>query len=269
MNTPTSAHPTCALTIAGSDPSGGAGIQADLKTFHRFGVYGQSVLTLITAQNTVGVSAVHLLPVDLVQVQIRAVFADIGADAVKTGALGSPELIQAAAECLAAFCASQPDLPLVVDPVLVSKHGQSLAGPDSAQALRRHLLPLATVITPNWFEVAALSGRTVTDVTSARAAGLSLIQDGAKAVLVKGGGHLATDLLLTRNGDEIELPGLRVVTRATHGTGCTFSAALTAKLAVGMDLPTAALHAKAFIAHAIITAPVLGQGPCTPVNHWA
>jgi hydroxymethylpyrimidine/phosphomethylpyrimidine kinase len=257
--------PAPALTIAGSDPSGGAGIQADLKTFHRLGVYGQSVITLVTAQNTRGVTAVHLLPRELVLQQLDAVLSDIRPNAVKTGALGSPELIAAVAERL-----QGADLPLVVDPVLISKHGHRLAGPEAIAALRA-LLPLATVVMPNWYEAAALTGRVVDSPASARDAALVLIDNGVQAVLMKGGGaagqESADDLLISADA-EIVLPGLRVATRNLHGTGCTYAAAVTAHLARGLPLATAALQAKAFIAHAIVTAPGLGAG-YGPVNHWA
>ncbi len=250
-----------ALTIAGSDPSGGAGIQADLKTFHRLGVYGQSAVTLITAQNTRGVTAVELLSTDLVLAQIDACLDDIGAGAIKTGALGSVALIEAVAARLA-HC---PAIPLVLDPVLISKHGHPLAAPEAAQALVRHLLPRATVITPNRHEAAALAGRPVEGSDAARA----LLDLGAKAVLLKGIGDGADDLLVTADA-EVRLPGLPIATRSLHGTGCTYAAAVTAHLARGLSLTDAARHAKAFIAHAIVTAPTLGDPKGSgPVNHWA
>lgn len=252
-----------ALTIAGSDCSGGAGIQADLKTWHRLGIYGQSVITLITAQNTTGVTAVQVLPVDLILQQIEAVLSDIGAAAVKTGALGSPEVIRAVAARLQA-----EGLPLVVDPVLVSKHGHALADADAVAALRDTLMPLATVITPNWHEAAALSGLPVSNADEAQRAARWLLDHGARAVLLKGAGaESADDILYTPSGDTL-LPGLRVATRNLHGTGCTYAAALTAHLAGGLPLAMAAMHAKAFIAHAIVTAPGFGRG-FGPVNHWA
>ncbi len=251
-----------ALTIAGSDPSGGAGIQADLKTFHRLGVYGQSALTLITAQNTRGVSAVHLLPPELVLQQIEAALSDIGAGAIKTGALGSAELIRAVTARLRGS-----GIPLVVDPVLISKHGHPLAGPDAAVALGE-LLTLATVVTPNRHEAGLLTGRPVETTEQAHDAAQALIDAGVAAVLMKGSGDGADDLLLTRDGGKIVLPGLTIVTRHLHGTGCTYAAAVTAHLAHGLSLADAARHAKAFIAHAIVTAPGLGGG-YGPVNHWA
>ena len=250
-----------ALTIAGSDPSGGAGIQADLKTFHRHGVYGQSVVSLVTAQNTTGVTAVHLLPVALVLAQLEAVLSDIAPAAIKTGALGAPDLIGAVATRLA-----DSTVPLVVDPVLISKHGHPLAGPEAVPALQP-LLRLATVVTPNWHELAALSGCAVSDGASAAAAARVLLQQGVRAVLVKGAGDTADDLLVTVDGETL-LPGLRIQTRSLHGTGCTYAAALTAQLALGVPVNEAAVRAKAFIAHAIVTAPGLGRG-FGPVNHWA
>lgn len=250
-----------ALTIAGSDPSGGAGIQADLKTFHRHGVYGQSVVSLVTAQNTTGVTAVHLLPVELVLAQLEAVLSDIAPAAIKTGALGAPELIAAVAGRLASVT-----VPVVVDPVLISKHGHPLASPEAVPALQP-LLRLATVITPNWHELAALSGATVSDGAAAAAAARVLLRQGVRAVLVKGAGDTADDLLVTADSEQL-LPGLRIQTRSLHGTGCTYAAALTAQLALGMPLSEAAVRAKAFIAHAIVTAPGLGHG-FGPVNHWA
>ncbi len=258
--------PPVALTIAGSDPSGGAGIQADLKTFHRFGCYGTSAVTLITAQNTRGVERVDLLAESLVLAQIEAVWNDLPPAAVKTGAIGSADLIRAVASALR----RRPDTPLVVDPVMVSKHGHRLLADDAATVLRVDLLPLATVVTPNWHEAAALTGMPVTDAASARAAGMALRQRGVRAVLVKAGaavGGLAADLLLDAEG-AFELPAVRMDTSSTHGTGCTFSAALTAHLALGWPLRRAAVAAKAYIHHAIATAPGLGSG-LGPVNHWA
>ncbi len=255
-----------ALTIAGSDSSGGAGIQADLKTFHRFGVYGQSVISLITAQNTTGVTAIELLTPAMLSAQFDAVMTDIGCDAAKTGALGSVALIEAAVDGLRRHAVAT----LVVDPVTVSKHGHALLAADAAAAFARLLLPLATVVTPNWHEAAMLTGRSVRSTGEALEAARHLTDHGARAVIVKAGagsGADADDVLLI-DDQHLLLPGLRVATRHTHGTGCTFSAAITALLAKGLDLPTAALQAKAFISHAIVTAPGLGSGH-GPVNHWA
>lgn len=255
-----------ALTIAGSDPSGGAGLQADLKTFHRFGCYGTSVVTLVTAQNTRGVVRVDLLPEEAVLAQLDAVWSDLPPAALKTGAIGSAPLIAA----VAGFLAARPGPPLILDPVMISKHGHRLLPDDAVQALTGRLLPLAAVVTPNWHEAAALAGLPVADVAGARRAAQALRARGARAVLVKGGAGadgLSADLLLDADG-ELELPALRLASRATHGTGCTFAAALTAHLALGLPLREAALRAKAFIHHAIASAPGLGGG-LGPVNHWA
>lgn len=255
-----------ALTIAGSDPSGGAGLQADLKTFHRFGCYGTSVVTLVTAQNTRGVTRVDLLPEDAVLAQLDAVWSDLPPAALKTGAIGSAGLIAA----VAGFLAARPGPTLVVDPVMISKHGHRLLPDEAVQALTGRLLPLAAVVTPNWHEAAALAGMAVSDVAGARRAAQALRACGAQAVLVKGGAGvdgLSADLLVDGDG-ELELPALRLASRATHGTGCTFAAALTAHLALGLPLREAAVRAKAFIHHAIASAPGLGGG-LGPVNHWA
>jgi hydroxymethylpyrimidine/phosphomethylpyrimidine kinase len=253
-----------ALTIAGSDPSGGAGLQADLKTFHQFGVYGEAVVTLITVQNTTGVEAVECLDAGLVQRQIRAVLADIPPAAAKTGALGNAELVEAVAEMASGF-----GFPLVVDPVLISKHGAPLLSEDAREALIQRLLPHALLVTPNLAEAAALSGLAVQSVEDMKQAAGRILALGPRAVLVKGG-HLAdtaTDVLLFEGGF-LELGGERIETPHTHGTGCTYSAAITALLARGLDLPQAVRRAKRFITEAIRTNPGLGHG-AGPVNHHA
>jgi len=253
-----------ALTIAGSDPSGGAGIQADLKTFHQFGVYGEAVITLITVQNTRGVERIEYLAADLVAAQIRAVLADIPPGAAKTGALGTREVIEAVAEIAGEF-----RFPLVVDPVLFSKSGAPLIGPDAIEALKTCLLPHAFLITPNLQEAEILAGLQVSDVRAMRAAAEKLSALGPQAVLVKGG-HLAGDAndLLLYDGEWFEFPAPRIQTRHTHGTGCTFSAAITAALATGCDLPAAVGRAKQYISEAIRSGPALGAG-AGPVNHFA
>ena len=251
-----------ALSVAGSDPSGGAGIQADLKTFHRFGVYGEAVLTLLTVQNTQSVSRVELLDPELVREQIGAVLTDIRPAAAKTGALGSAAIIAAVAEAL-------EDLPLVVDPVMISKHGAPLMAAEAGEALRRVLLPKALLVTPNLHEAAALTGLPVETEEQMLAAGRRLLEMGPQAVLVKGG-HLAgwaTDVLVTA-GSVDWFRGERIDTPHTHGTGCTYSAAITALLASGAPLREAVAEAKRFIAAAIATNPGLGRGH-GPVNHFA
>jgi hydroxymethylpyrimidine/phosphomethylpyrimidine kinase len=253
-----------ALTIAGSDPSGGAGLQADLKTFHQFGVYGEAVVTLITVQNTLRVSRVECLPADLVVEQIRAVLEDVRPQAAKTGALGNRAIVEAVAEAAAEF-----DFPLVVDPVLISKHGAPLLAEDARAALIERLIPRAALLTPNLHEAAALAGFPVRDPDQMRRAAEAIAKLGARAVLVKGG-HLetgATDVLLA-DGRFYEFSAPRIATRHTHGTGCTYSAAIAACLARGLGLPDAVRAAKAFITEAIRTNPGLGGG-AGPVNHHA
>jgi hydroxymethylpyrimidine/phosphomethylpyrimidine kinase len=256
--------PPVALTIAGSDPSGGAGLQADLKTFHRHGVYGTSVVTLVTVQNTRCVDAVEILPPALVVAQLGAVLADIPPAAAKTGALGSASVIAAVAARLAGA-----GFPLVVDPVMVSKHGAALVADDAVRTLVRDLLPLATLVTPNLPEAARLAGFPVADLGSMERAARAIAALGPAHVLVKGG-HLegdAVDLLLSEGRVTI-LSAARIASRHTHGTGCTLSAAITARLARGEGMAAAVAGGCAFIRRAIAGAPGLGGG-CGPVDHFA
>lgn len=260
-------QPPRALTIAGSDSGGGAGIQADLKTFERFGVFGTSALTLVTAQNTVGVQAVHMLPCSLVLAQIDAVVSDIGVDAVKTGALGSAEMIEA----VSARLEKLPDtVPVVVDPVMISKHGDRLLDDDAVEVLRQQLVPRASVLTPNAHEAEALVGRPIRTTADMEHAARALAELGARAVVVKGGGlHDARAVDILFDGAQIHaLSRPRATPLAAHGTGCVFSAAICALLARGESLPTAMETAKEYILRAIQTAPRLGRGH-TPVNHGA
>lgn len=252
------------LTIAGSDPSGGAGIQADLKTFHQHGVYGEAVITLVTVQNTQTVQWVEVLDPLLVSAQIDAVISDIPPDAAKTGALGRASVIEAVSAAASKFT-----FPLVVDPVMVSKHGARLVDAAAEEAFRRLMLPVAALLTPNLPEAEALTEMPIEDVGGMRRAAKSLLDMGCRAVLVKGG-HLigqATDVLFTGN-EFYEFTSGRVETRHTHGTGCTYSAAIAANLAMGMDLLAAVTSAKDYISRAIATSPGLGHGS-GPVNHWA
>jgi hydroxymethylpyrimidine/phosphomethylpyrimidine kinase len=243
-----------ALTIAGSDPSGGAGIQADLKTFHQFGVYGEAVITLITVQNTTSVSRVEMLPEALVLEQIAAVIEDIPPAAAKTGALGAPEMVRAVARA-----ASEFRFPLIVDPVMVSKHGAPLGG-----GAWEELLPFATLVTPNLPEAEALTG-----ATDMRRAAERLCAMGAGAALIKGGHREGDALDLLFDGSEwTEFPAPRIATRHTHGTGCTYAAAITAGIACGLGLREAVARAKRYIDAAIRSNPGLGHG-CGPVNHFA
>jgi hydroxymethylpyrimidine/phosphomethylpyrimidine kinase len=256
--------PPVALTIAGSDPSGGAGVQADLKTFHQFGAYGEAVITLLTVQNSVRVSRVEVMPIGLVLEQIAAVIEDIPPAAAKTGALGSAEMVEAVARAAAEFA-----FPLVVDPVMVSKHGLPLLPETAVRAVRDLLLPRAALAMPNVPEASALTGIAIRSLDDVRRAACLIRGMGARAVLIKGG-HLesgATDVLF--DGAEYrEFPAPRIATRHTHGTGCTYSAAITAGLAAGVPLGDAVARAKRFIHEAIRTNPGLGHG-CGPVNHHA
>jgi hydroxymethylpyrimidine/phosphomethylpyrimidine kinase len=254
-----------ALTIAGSDPSGGAGIQADLKTFHQFGVYGEAVITLITVQNTRGVERVECLDPGLVADQVRAVIGDIPPTAAKTGALGNREIIEAVAGLASSF-----SFPLVLDPVILSKHGAALLKDDAVDSLKTRLLPFAFLLTPNLDEAALLTGAEVRNTVDMRNAAEKLAALGPRAVLVKGG-HLgegdAIDILFYQ-GEFREYTSPRIATRNTHGTGCTLSAAITASLASGHDLPEAVERAKRYVTAAIRSNPELGGG-AGPLDHHA
>lgn len=255
-----------ALSIAGSDPSGGAGLQADLKTFHRLGVYGEAVVTLITVQNTRGVTRVDVMAPDLVLEQIHAVCCDIPPHAAKIGALGNLGVVEAIATASRTFT-----FPLVIDPVMISTHGARLMSEEGQRAMSACLIPRAFLFTPNLKEATAFTGFPVTDIASMRKAAERLARLGAKNVLVKGG-HLdsddAVDVLFEPGAGFHEFSSPRIATQHTHGTGCTYSAAITAELAKGMALRDAIGEAKKFIAEAIRTAPGLGSGT-GPLNHHA
>jgi hydroxymethylpyrimidine/phosphomethylpyrimidine kinase len=247
--------PVC-LTIAGSDPSGGAGIQADLKVFHQHQVYGESVITLLTVQNTCGVEAVKVLEPQFVQAQLSAVLRDIPPIAAKTGALGNAAMIEMLAEQAKNFT-----FPLIVDPVMISKHGASLLEQDAVYTLRQKLLPHAFLVIPNLPEASLLAEMEITNVDMMKKAAEKLAQAGAKNVLIKGG-HLegpCTDLLWC-NGEVLAFESPRVQTNHTHGTGCVFSAAITARIAKGNTLHEAVARAKQFITRAINSSPQLGHG---------
>ena len=253
-----------ALTIAGSDPSGGAGIQADLKTFHQRGVYGESVITLVTVQNTQKVSAVEILAANIVAAQLEAVLEDIPPAAAKTGALGNLEIVRLIAERAQDF-----KFPLVVDPVMISKHGQPLMTEQARTAFADLLLPKAFLVTPNLHEASELARMTVCDLATMKEAAARIAGLGAQAVLIKGG-HLegdAIDILYWR-GEFFTYRSPRISTAHTHGTGCTFSACITAELAKGRNLADAVEIAKRYITRAIETNPGLGKGS-GPVNHHA
>jgi hydroxymethylpyrimidine/phosphomethylpyrimidine kinase len=252
------------LTIAGSDPSGGAGIQADLKTFHQHHVFGAAAITLLTVQNTLRVSRVEVLPPDLTTAQIAAVTEDLPVQAAKTGALGNAAMIAAVAEAARDF-----RFPLVVDPVMVSKHGAALLPPEAVRTLVQDLLPRATVLMPNLPEAAVILGCGHIDRAGMEAAAKQLLALGPQAVLLKGG-HLegeSSDLLMTAQG-AAWFPSEHIDTPHTHGTGCTYSAAVTALLARGLPLLEVVSRAKAWLHEAIKTNPGLGGGS-GPVNHFA
>jgi hydroxymethylpyrimidine/phosphomethylpyrimidine kinase len=252
-----------ALTIAGSDSSAGAGIQADLKTFAALGVYGLSALTAITAQNTLGVRMAEDLAPELVEAQIDAVLEDIGADAAKTGMLSSPLIIEAVAGRVRTW-----GLRLVVDPVMRAKSGDPLLRPEAVATLRAQLLPLAEVVTPNLPEAEALTGRRIETLDDMRAAASALFALLPRPVVVKGGHRTTEPVAIYFDGKLfLELRAERLQTPHTHGTGCTFSAAITALLARGMPVEEAMAGAKRYITGAIRHAPGLGHGH-GPVGHF-
>lgn len=253
----------CVLIIAGSDSGGGAGLQADIKAVTMMGGYAATAVTAITVQNTLGVHDVHPLPLDLVEAQSRAVLDDIGADAIKTGMLGSRETVERVAAILATT-----DAPAVIDPVMVAKGGASLLDADAVEAMRQLLISRTALLTPNAPEAAILTGLEVADLDGQRRAGEALLAMGAAAVLMKGGhvpGDTVVDLLMTPKG-ETALEGPRFDTRHTHGTGCTLASACAAGLALGKPLEIAVAEAWAYVAEAIRRAPGLGGGH-GPLDH--
>jgi len=254
-----------ALTIAGSDSGGGAGIQADLKTFAAHGVFGTSAITAITAQNTLGVTAWEAVSTPLVVAQIDAVAADIGADAVKTGMLANAGIVRALAQAL-----KRLRLPhLVVDPVMIAKGGDRLLEEAAVVAIREDLLPLAEVVTPNIPEAEVLAGVRITSVEDMRHAARRILELGPRVVLVKGG-HLESpesiDLACTVDGSE-EFSAPRISSVHTHGTGCTLASAIAANLALGLDSREAIARAKVYVDGAIRNAPGIGRGH-GPLNHF-
>jgi hydroxymethylpyrimidine/phosphomethylpyrimidine kinase len=257
------------MTIAGSDSGGGAGIQADLKTFAALGVYGTSAITAITAQNTLGVTAVHDVPTEMIAAQIQAIVTDIGADAVKTGMLSSAEIIRTVVEALLRLGAGPGTARgLVVDPVMVAKGGDRLLREDAVEALRTLLIPLATVVTPNIPEAETLTGRAIRNRGDARRAARDIVHGmGAAAAVVKGG-HLpgpATDLFY--DGHEVRaFTAARIETPNTHGTGCTFASAIAAYLARGREPVGAVAGAKRYVTAAIRRSLPIGGGH-GPLNH--
>ena len=256
-----------ALTIAGSDSGGGAGVAADLKTFEAHGVWGTLALTAVTAQNTLGVHATEVVPAELVRVQVGAVASDLGVDAAKTGMLATAEVAEAVADAVRDFGVH----PLVVYPVLRSSRGDVLLGDDGLDVVRERLLPLAAVVTPNLAEAAALTGREVDDRAAMEDAARALVDLGAGVALVTGGhlaGDSAEDCLLQAGGRPTWLEAPRVVTNRTHGTGCVLSAAVWAEMARGMQPADAGVAAKQFVAKALAGGVALGSGPGAVDPGW-
>ena len=254
------------LTIAGSDSSGGAGIQADLKTFAALGTYGMSCICALTAQNTKGVTMVTNTPVDMVKAQLEAIYDDVPPEGVKTGMLSSKEIVEAVAD----FLAVHGGAPLVVDPVMVATSGDVLLAKDAIETYKEKLIPLATLITPNIPEAEVLSGISITDENSRRQAAQKLMELSCKAVLIKGGHRVMdADDLLYDGKTFTSFKGKRIDTENTHGTGCTLSSALAASLAKGMSLADAVTEAKAYMAGAIARAKTdsVGHGH-GPVHHF-
>ena len=261
-----SSTPPRALTIAGSDSSGGAGIQADLKTFAALGVFGTSAITAVTAQNTLGVIAVADVPIEVISDQIEAVVTDIGIDAVKTGMLSSSDIV----ECVSETVIRLELAPLVIDPVMIATSGAQLLQDDAVKSIKDRLIPLATVITPNISEAEALTGIEVDTIEDMDLAGSELIAMGAGAAVVKGG-HLndgsgqINDVLVTRDGVR-RFTSLRIDTTSNHGTGCTFASAVAAHLAHGLVLAEAVDAAQRYVWNAMANAAPIGGGH-GPLNH--
>jgi len=253
------------LIIAGSDSSGGAGIQADIKTCAAFGAYAMTAVTAVTAQNTLGVQAVEMMPAALVKAQIEASLSDIGADVIKIGMLGTKAIIETVAEAV-----DELDAFVILDPVTVATSGDALLQEDAIAALRDTLLPLADLVTPNVPEAELLTGLKITDVDDLTKAGDLLLERGVYAALMKGGhldGKSVVDVLVSEEGANI-MSGPRIQTRHTHGTGCTLASAVAANMALGLDLDEAVMRAREFVFEAIRTAPGFGSAKGHgPLNH--
>lgn len=255
-------QPPRVLIVAGSDSSGGAGIQADLKTVSALGVYGMTAITALTAQNTTGVFGVAAADPEFVALQMEVCLEDVGCDAIKTGMLSNARIVEAVAGKISKY----QRVPLVVDPVMVSTSGSPLLDPSAVETLRRELLPLATVITPNLQEAGSLIGRAVRNLNEMKEAARAIHQLGARNVVVKGG-HLkgrAVDVLFDGH-DCVEYPAARIETRDSHGTGCIFASAIAAGLAMRKTVPESVAFAKEFVTSAIRQGLVLGRG-CGPAN---
>ena len=265
----TQTHQGRVLVLAGSDSGGGAGIQADIKTITALGGYAATAITAVTVQNTLGVTGVHPIPLDIVEAQARAVLDDIGADAVKTGMLGDAAMVEVVARVLD----SAQGVPAVIDPVMVAKGGASLLAREAIGALKSLLVPRAALLTPNAPEAAALTGLVVETTDDLRRAGEAFLELGAQAVLMKGGhilggdgaGDRVVDLLITRHG-ETTFEGERIVTRHTHGTGCTLASACATGLAQGLTLTESVTRAWNYVHEAMLRAPGFGAGH-GPLDH--
>jgi hydroxymethylpyrimidine/phosphomethylpyrimidine kinase len=254
------------LIIAGSDSGGGAGIQADIKTVTALGGYAATAITALTAQNTQGVQGIIPVAPDFVKLQIASVLSDLGADAIKTGMLLDHGVIEAAGDAIER---NAPQIPLVVDPVMIASTGARLLDTRAFDALERRFIARATLVTPNAPEAEALTGQRIADLDDMRRAADALLRVGAKAVMVKGGhlpGDVLRDLVVTATGESFVLEAARIVTRHTHGTGCTLASAIATGLAQGLALRPAIERAHAFVQQAIRTAPGLGKGH-GPLNH--
>ena len=253
------------LIIAGSDSGGGAGIQADIKTCSAFGAYAMTAITAVTAQNTLGVQAVEMMPPVIVKAQIEACLADIGADVVKIGMLGTKAIIDVVAEAV-----DELDAFVILDPVAVATSGDALLEPEAAAAMRDTLLPLADLVTPNVPEAELLTGLKIADVDDMTKAGDALLERGVYAALMKGGhldGKAVVDVLVSEEGANI-MSGPRLRSRHTHGTGCTLASAVAANMALGLDLDEAVMRAREFVFEAIRTAPGFGSNKGHgPLNH--
>ncbi|HEX7886884.1 MAG TPA: bifunctional hydroxymethylpyrimidine kinase/phosphomethylpyrimidine kinase [Phenylobacterium sp.] len=251
------------LIIAGSDSGGGAGIQADIKTVTVLGGYAATAITAVTVQNTLGVTGIHAIPLDVVEAQARAVLSDIGADVIKTGMLGDAAMVALVARLL-----EEANIPAVVDPVMVAKGGASLLATDAVAAVRERLVPQAALLTPNAPEAEALTGIPVATTDDLRRAGEALLSAGARAVLMKGGhvaGERVVDVLMTPDGDTA-FEGERIDSRHTHGTGCTLASACATGLAQGLPLVAAVARAWDYVHEAMLRAPGLGAGH-GPLDH--
>ncbi|WP_296448290.1 bifunctional hydroxymethylpyrimidine kinase/phosphomethylpyrimidine kinase [Rhodoferax sp. UBA5149] len=255
------------LSIAGSDSGGGAGIQADLKTFSALGCFGMTAITALTAQNTCGVRAIHGVPPHMLRDQIDAVMEDIGADAVKIGMLHAPEIVRTVAEAIDRHALKN----VVFDPVMVATSGAVLIDNTAVDVLVRELFPRVAVITPNLDEAALLVGRPLTSAQDMEQAALALLDKGARAVLLKGGhlpGDTVIDLLVTNSGEKYWMQAARIHSPNTHGTGCTLSSAMAAHLALGMSLVDAVQHARAYVREALQAGAQVRTGKGSgPLNH--